>query len=185
MASNRPPAERRQVLIVDGYNVLRSSGAYRDVAPDDYSGGTGLNAARSKLVADVATFAQRRYEATIVFDGGGNPESTGEGRRNSGVKVIYSPAGVDADAVIERLVAKARSQGADVLVVTSDEATQWTVLGDAVTRMSAIAFAQEVETVNASWRERNPDPIMKTTLGERVGSDVYEKLARMARGEEL
>lgn len=171
-----------RVLIVDGYNVLRATDAYEGLSADDFSDGPAYNAARAKLVADVATFAGHDYRATVVFDGGGNPESTGEGREVGGVRVIYSPAGTEADQVIERLAHEALAGGSQVLVVTSDEATQWTVFHQGVTRMSSAAFVGEIELANRSWQGRNPSPKVKNTLGERIDADVYRKLMNWVSG---
>jgi predicted RNA-binding protein with PIN domain len=66
-------------------------------------------------------------------------------------------------------------------VVTSDEATQWTVLHDKVTRMSSAAFVAEIEIVNRSWQERNPSPKVKSTLGERIDAQTLTKLMDWAR----
>ncbi len=172
-----------RVLIVDGYNVIRSASSYQDLSPDDFDGGPGWNAARAKLVADVATVAQGLYDATIVFDGGGNPESQGSVTHEAGIAVIYSAAGTDADQEIERLAHEARGGGREVVVVTSDAATQWTVYGEGVMRMSSAAFFGEISSANASWRESNPSPMMKRTLAERLDSQTAAALARWARGD--
>ena len=177
------PNRRGKVLIVDGYNVLRSTNAYKALSGDDFSDGMGLNPARERLIADVATFAQREYDATIVFDGGGNPESDGSVRTVAGISVVFSPAGTEADQVVEKVAHDASARGREVLVVTSDSTTQWTVLGAHVTRMSAASFLQEISAADASWREKTPAPPMKRTLSERVPGDVAETLARWARGE--
>ncbi|MBI5231912.1 MAG: NYN domain-containing protein, partial [Coriobacteriales bacterium] len=83
-------------LIVDGYNVLMRARAYAELARTD------LDAARAALVSDVAAFAHGEFRATVVFDGGGNPASLGVPHDVAGVTVLFSPYGVDADAVIEQ-----------------------------------------------------------------------------------
>lgn len=173
-----------RVLLVDGYNVIRSSGLYKGIEVEDFTGGEGLNPAREKLIADVAVFAQGRYDATVVFDAGGNRESSGEPKCVAGISVIYSQAGESADSVIEKLATRARERDDEVFVVTSDAATQWTVMGEHVTRISSLGFAQEVELVNRSWQENNPAPKEKHTLSERIDPDVAAKLARFVRGED-
>lgn len=173
-----------KTLLVDGYNVIRSSGLYKDIEVEDYTGGEGLNPAREALIADVAVFAQGHFDATVVFDAGGNVESRGEPKHIAGIDVIYSQAGESADSVIEELATKARERGDEVFVVTSDAATQWTVMGEHVTRISSLGFAQEIDLVNASWQEKNPAPKEKHTLSERIDPEVAEKLSRIARGED-
>ncbi|HBT95614.1 MAG TPA: RNA-binding protein [Coriobacteriia bacterium] len=171
-----------KTLLVDGYNVLRSSGYYSHVterAPDHTD--DAFNAGRDALIADVATFAGREYEATIVFDGAGNPGSTGEPEKVAGIQVIFSPAGVSADSVIEELARKASEKGREILVITSDAATQWTVLGGKVTRMSAAGFANEMQIVQREVQEVSEQQVKKRTLGDRLSPDVRAAMEKMLR----
>jgi predicted RNA-binding protein with PIN domain len=177
-------AQGMKVLLVDGYNVLRSSVFYSHLTegmPDHTH--DAFNLARQTLLTDVATFAGREYEATVVFDGGGNPLSTGEPRIVAGIRVIFSPAGVSADSVIEELAHAAVGQGREVLVVTSDAATQWTVLRGRVTRMSAAGFAGEIRSVRQELTEVVEQQMSKRTLAQRLDPRTRETLERLARGE--
>jgi len=168
-----------KVILVDGYNVIRSTGMYADLAEDDFTGGTGLNAAREALIADVAVMAQGEADATVVFDAYGNAESEGNTVERAGIKVIYSPSGISADSTIEQLARQARERGDEVLVVTSDAQTQWAVMGDGVTRMSSAGFCREVARVNESWREKNPEYPTKNTLAERIDPKTAARLAAL------
>ncbi len=172
-----------KTLLVDGYNVLRSSGYYSHLtkAVPDHTD-DAFNAGREALIADVATYAGREYEATIVFDGGGNPTSTGEAEKIAGINVIFSPTGVSADSVIEELASKAAAKGREVLVVTSDAATQWTVLGGNVTRMSAAGFALEMQVVEQEVMEASEKQVSKRTLGDRLSPDVRAAMERIVKG---
>jgi len=172
-----------KTLLVDGYNVLRSSGYYAhltETAPDHTH--DAFNAARQALISDVATFAGRDYEATLVFDGGGNPGSSGEPRSVAGITVVFSPAGVSADSVIEELAHKAALRGREVLVVTSDAATQWTVFGGKITRMSAADFSFEMHGIKQEVVEAADRQAGKRTLSDRLDSEIRQALERMARG---
>jgi len=64
-------SQNKAIVIIDGYNVLRSSGLYDALDEADYSHDV-FNKAREALIGDVALFAHKRFEATIVFDGAGN-----------------------------------------------------------------------------------------------------------------
>jgi len=173
----------KKILIVDGYNVLRSGELYAHITAADHTH-EAFNIARQTLVTDVATYAGSDYSATIVFDGASNPSSTGEVRDVAGVSVIFSPAGVDADTVIEELARKAAEAGAhEVVVVTSDAATQWTVMRSRVTRLSAAGFCQELRVVHQEVEEHNPALLSKTTLAARLDPATRERLERLARGQ--
>lgn len=167
----------RRVLIVDGYNVLCAAEPYASLAGDD------LDAARARLVADVAAYAGREQQALVVFDGGGNPSSDGAPHTVAGVEVVFSPAGVDADTVIEQEASARRAAGYEVTVVTSDAQTQWAVMGAGVTRMSSAGFVSEIVAEQAEYSEHTPSGSTRSTIAERADAATREALARWARGE--
>ena len=135
--------QRKKLLIVDGYNVLRSGSRYREITGPDYTDDT-FNTARETLVNDVINYAGREWSAIIVFDGAQNEFSTGEAETVGGVRIMFSPAGQSADKVIEKLAHDARERQVETLVVTSDATVQDTVFGSGVDRMSANGFSREV-----------------------------------------
>ncbi len=178
----------RKVLLVDGYNVIRAGHFYEHLVahtPDHSQ--DAYNAAREALLSDVASFAGREYEVTVVFDGAGNPGSEGERQSYGPIKYLFSPYGVTADTIIEKLATAAAHKGREVLVVTSDATLQSTVFGRTVTRMSALGFCQEIEQLHQSLEELSAPastaPTQKNTLAERIDPEVSEKLRRLLRGK--
>lgn len=167
-----------RTLIVDGYNVIRQTPPYKAIAEDD------LDASRLALITDVSAFSHGEYHTTVVFDGHNNEGSDGRAHHIAGVTVIFSRYGCDADTVIESLSRSARQAGEDVVVVTSDAQTQWTVLGGSVSRMSSSEFAAEIRTDDAEWREHTPAGSSKGRLADRIDSEVRDRLSRWARGKE-
>ncbi|MCL1890641.1 MAG: NYN domain-containing protein [Coriobacteriia bacterium] len=174
----------KTTLIVDGYNVLRSSGLYAEITQDDHTHEV-FNAAREALISDVAVFAHRGYDAVVVFDGAGNETSTGERNDIAGISVIFSAANTTADSTIEGLAREAAAQGRNVLVITSDAATQWTVLGTRVTRMSALGFADEIRAIKKATVKEVDMVATKNTLGERLDEKTREKLHQWVRQKRL
>jgi hypothetical protein len=177
----------RDALVVDGYNVVRSTPKYRALVDDDLND-PGLHdvyvRARSALLADVAAFAQGSYDdPTVVFDGFGNPDPERTTRRTAGVSVVFSPSGVEADQVIERLVAQLRGAGRRVTVVTSDAGVQSTVFGDGVTRLSARMFGNEAQSMNEAIADLRVAPHtggpVRATVADRVPTDVRLRLKQM------
>ena len=176
----------QDILIVDGYNVLRSSELYTMIEEDGYEDYSQdpFNNAREALINDVAVFAHRRYKATVVFDGAGNPASTGQRREVAGVGVIFSAAGTSADSTIEELARTAAAAGRKVLVITSDATIQWTVMSDRVTRMSATGFADEMRAIKKATVKEVEAVAYKNTLAERLDEDTRQRLMRMVRKPE-
>ena len=178
------PKDRKRLLIVDGFNVLRSGSRYKNLSLSmpDYEH-DWFNRAREMLVNDVVHFSGKEWRATIVFDGGGNVESTGEAQMVGGVRVMFSAAGSSADKVIEKLAFEGRENGFEVLVVTSDATIQDTVFGLGVDRMSAEGFSIEIDRYyHDAVLDEMPKVSQKRTLGERIDSETLAKLKALRDG---
>ncbi len=163
-------------LIVDGYNVLHADETYRRLADDD------LDGARARLVEDVAAYCTGELRGTVVFDGGGNPSSDGSPHHVAGVTVLFSRGGESADSVIEGLALRSRERGERLIIVTSDAATQWTVMRGEVSRMSSAEFVRAVRETSSDWTGHNPTGARKGALQDRIDTSVRDVLSRWARG---
>lgn len=171
---------RRRLLIVDGYNVLRSGSRYAAATVPDYTL-EPLNQARERLVSDVITFAGTEYEAVVVFDATHNEHAHKQRDTTIGaVRVVFSKHGHTADQVIEKLAFDAKKRGIEVLVVSSDASIQDAVFGGGVDRMSAEGFCQELALgAQEAFDDKHPQVAYKSTVAERIAPDVYEQLQRM------
>lgn len=163
-------------LIVDGYNLLHCAPRYAALLARD------VDAARDRLIADLGARAASDEHVTVVFDGAGNPASDGTPHEIGGVTVVFSPAGREADAVVESLAAEARDAGVQALVVTSDGATRWTSLGGSVSVVRSETFAHELAQDDADWRE-HAGRRRTGTLADRMDPATRDRLSRMSRGE--
>lgn len=171
-------ASRKKLLIVDGYNVLRSGSRYMHLRDNpDYTDDV-LNKSREALVNDVIAFMGRDFaEGIIVFDGGNNDLSVGSDERVGAVRVVFTSAGSSADKVIEKHAHDARERGWEVIVVTSDATIQDTVFGGGVDRMSANGFSREAELMDDELRlDETPKVAEKCTVAGRIDPEVAAKL---------
>jgi predicted RNA-binding protein with PIN domain len=171
-----------RLILVDGYNVVRSTQRYGahmqrcdDHSPDPY------NAAREALLNDVASFAPADSEAAIIFDGAGNSHQHDKTVRLAHIEVTFSPPGVSADALIERRARAAAAAGREVLVISSDASIQWTVVGKSVTRMSAAGFVDELESARAEYASDRKLENSKMTLAERINPEAAARLEAWLR----
>ena len=171
--------QRKKMLIVDGYNVLRSGYRYRAASEEDYTDDF-FNKARDTLINDVVNFAGREYKAVIVFDGAKNQYSEGRPETVGGVQIIFSPAGQSADKVIEKLAHDARERMVEALVVTSDATIQDTVFGGGIDRVSADGFSHEVGEYYEGVRlDEHPEVARKNTIAERISPAALAKLKQI------
>ena len=143
--SNKP-----ELLVVDGYNVIHCTPRYEklvyDHSDDPYSSDVH-DMARTALINDVAAFAQGRYEAVIVFDGAGNISNERPNLPARGVRIEFSPTGVSADTVVQKLCIEAREEGRACSVVSSDGTIQAVVMGKGVTRISSRMLVDEIKQI--------------------------------------
>lgn len=165
-----------RLIVVDGYNVLHVAERFRPSAEED------LDAARARLVSDVAAYVGSDEHAIVVFDGAENPASNGTVHTVAGIDVIFSAHGVEADSVIEDLIVRRRAGNERVVLVTSDQTLQWTTMGGSVTRMSSAEFAREIVDERAERHEYAWDG-SSAPLDRRLDADTRQKLALWARGQ--
>lgn len=173
------PSHFRELLIVDGYNVIHKSSRYTDLM-DDANAGDPLERSREQLIADVAAYAQGRYDATIVFDAAGNVSPDRPNLPKAGIHIVFSQAGESADTVIERLVTSARRTSQDVTVVTSDNTIRATVGGVPVTCVSSDVLVTDVYQLASEMEtERTEHAHQHLTLEDRLDSATRARLDKM------
>lgn len=174
---------RHELLVVDGYNVIFGTPRYKHLIDEpsprqlDHD---PFDRARDALVGDVAAFAQGRYDPVIVFDAGGNLNPEHPELRRAGVRMIFSPTGVTADSVIEKLVTECREQMREVTVVTSDNTIRATVGGIPVTRVSSSMLAHEITILD---EDRELDVADRShgrlTVEDRLDPETRAKLNKL------
>lgn len=172
----------RELLVVDGYNVIYKSGRYL-ARMDETADADPFEQARDLLVADVAAYAKGRYDPVIVFDAAGNVSPERPDLSKAGVRLVFSPTGESADAVIERLVTEQRLLPRAVTVVTSDRTIRATVGGVPVTRVSSDVLVSDVDALDAEYRQANAErQTQHMRLEDRIDPAARERLWRLLRG---
>lgn len=176
------PEGSRELLVVDGYNVIFKSARYL-ARMDETVAGDPFEQARDLLVADVAAYAKGRYEPVIVFDAAGNVSPERPDLSKAGVRMVFSRTGESADAVIEQLVTEQRLLPRAVTVVTSDRTIRATVGGVPVTRISSDVLVADVNQLAAEYERANAErQTQHMRLEDRIDPAAREKLWRMLRG---
>ena len=176
------PEGSRELLVVDGYNVIFKSARYL-ARMDETVAGDPFEQARDLLVADVAAYAKGRYEPVFEFDAAGNVSPERPDLSKAGVRMVFSRTGESADAVIERLVTEQRLLPRAVTVVTSDRTIRATVGGVPVTRISSDVLVADVNQLAAEYERANAErQTQHMRLEDRIDPAAREKLWRMLRG---
>lgn len=133
-------------FILDGYNIIKSG------LIEDFEGKT-LEKQRAVLIGLVERrrpHGSGNNSVTVVFDGSYEMAAAypREQRLASGIQVVFS-GGESADDKIENIVA-ARTNAADVVVVTNDKGIKRRLGGRGVKYMSLEDFAERVAEPKAN-----------------------------------
>ena len=185
LRSSSPQNSSQPLLVVDGYNVMRASSRYDlliDKTTDPKHFDTDpFDRARERVIADVAAYAQKKYECYLVFDGANNLSDIPRETKTAGIHVVYSRAGETADDVIERLVYLAHQQDREVVLVTSDMTIRQTVASGVAT-LSAQLLVGELHVGDEARDACASVPTTsKMTLEERISPEARAKLFAWAR----
>ena len=163
----------REILLIDGYNLLHAIDELKETARSD------LSLARQQLTDLLSNFAGFTGKRVIlVFDAyrvKGNP---GTAERVGNLFVIYTAEAQTADAYIEQTAY--RSDGKyRFRVVTSDGPEQLIALGSSAMRTSSREFVREIVAAQGSIAEflrRLPSLRGEKTV-ERALKDAWRKKA--------
>lgn len=179
---------KRELLLVDGYNVMGATPRYEGLI-DEHTDPKSFDTdpfirAREALISDVATYAQGRFDAVVVFDGASNADPDRNATHEAGLTVVFSRTGESADSVIERLATQARQEGRMVSVATSDNTIRATIgagPGD-VTAISSKIFVRELERIDTEVAVEEQDRSHhKATIEDRISPDMRKKLWHILR----
>ncbi|GAS83610.1 MAG: NYN domain-containing protein [Paenibacillus sp.] len=171
-------ADSRDVLLVDGYNMIGDWPELTRLAE------SGLEEARNRLLfrlADYQAFSGRRV--IVVFDAYLVP-GLGKSFTQSKVQIYFTKEKETADECIERLVRELSMRRRQIYVATSDMVEQHVIFGQGALRVSARELLIEVEQNEKELKKRLEEDQAKTTrntLGGKLSPDVLKEFERWRR----
>ena len=135
-------------LLVDGYNIIFAWDELKQLARED------LDAARNQLIHILCNYQGiKGCGVILVFDAYRVKGGTGSVEKVNNIFVVYTKQAETADSYIERTTYEL-GRKRRVRVATSDSLEQTIILGHDSTRVSARAFWEEVNEVQAEIRRR-------------------------------
>ncbi|MEW6573392.1 MAG: NYN domain-containing protein [Bacillota bacterium] len=166
----------REIIIVDGYNMIFAQAAGKEV---------DLAHARERLLNQLLQYAVLAgVDVVVVFDAyrvKGGREHT---EQRGGLTVIFTAEGESADTVIERLCAQL-SERFTISVVTADWAEQRLALGYGALRVTPREFDAEVKEVIQSHQDRIPTAARPADdyIESRLAEDIRTILSKWRQGK--
>ncbi len=150
-SSSQAAADPTGHLVVDGYNILHAWPQLKALMRRD------LEAAADRLLEELRILHDfGGYDLILVFDGKGNQLSILHPDDTETLTVVYSPQGVTADAVIERLLAKAPDT-AGWVVASADGALSQSALAygaRSLTPAALLSWCEELHQRQTAWIQR-------------------------------
>ncbi len=140
-AKSAAAENKKEYLIVDGYNLIFASPELKALAKDR------LDLARSRLMDMLSNYAGfTKSELVLVFDGFRTPGNPGSRSDYHNIHVAFTKDGETGDAYIEK-IADEIGKNYSVRVVTSDNLIRLSALRSGVLRCSAGEFINELDWV--------------------------------------
>ncbi|HHY20738.1 MAG TPA: NYN domain-containing protein [Bacilli bacterium] len=169
----------RQILLVDGYNMIGAWPELRELKQDD------LSLARDRLVEMLADYqAVTGLKVMIVFDA---HFVAGIGRKykNYKIDIIYTRKNETADERIEKLVRQLKRIDTQIYVATSDFVEQAVIFAGGALRKSARELRNEIivqqqKIAQSVERVKNKAPAKKIALSDEL-TEIFEKWRREGR----
>lgn len=174
-------AQRRRILIVDGYNVINVRKPVRESLV--------LEEARHKLTDRLHDYAGWSGQQIILVYDAWLSDRTQRSIENRGaLQVIFTMKGETADCYIERLCDELeediRMRRAEVRVATSDLLEQTIAFGRGAGRISSRELLMEMDMAStqrgSSVKSAGP---RKSTVADRLPEEIRLKLEKLRRGE--
>ena len=169
--------EQKEVLIVDGYNIIHAWPELKSMAQ------TSLEDARTALLDRLSNFQGLNQSVIIVvFDGYMVKGGKGSSFRHNGLHVVYTKEAETADRYIERMAEK-MPKDIFLRVATSDALEQVIIMGKGAVRISASEFMDEVMDAEKSMREKYIEnkPVKNNLLSDNLDFKTLERLESIRR----
>jgi len=167
----------KQVLLVDGYNMIGAWPELRKLADDS------LEDARDRLLDMLANYRGYSGKAVVVVFDAHQVPGPGSRYRQGGVDVIFTNEKETADEVIERMAGELSGRGTVIQVATSDSAEQHVAFGRGALRMSARELLIQVREAEEQIRRRlDEPPPRRASLDEALSEEMRLLLEKWRRG---
>lgn len=168
--------EKRNVLLVDGYNVIGAWGELSRLKDER------LEESRDLLIERMAEYkAYTGWRVIVVFDAYMVPGIESKGKRHA-VEVLFTRENETADERIEKLVTELTNRQTQIHVATSDLTEQWIIFAQGALRKSAreleIEMKEILRLISGTVKDYEEQrPSSKINLSDEI-KEIFEKWRR-------
>lgn len=176
-------------VIIDAYNVI-----FQITELGANTRKNDIEVLRNKLLSILAQYkSSRKHKLTVVFDGKEDNDFYGHKTNISGIEVIFSRSGLDADEEIKRMVSNS-SHPRQIIVVTSDREIEQFVKKYGCKIKGPVEFFKDVKMKISQSKSREhkskklddgdeSEPISKYTGPSKAEAQYWLKVFKEQMGE--
>lgn len=177
--ASEAPDDMKNLLIVDGYNVIFGWEKLNKLSKDS------LEHSRLQLVDTLLNYGRLNgYYVIVVFDGLYTKGLSYSEKINDDFEVVYTAGGETADSYIEKIAYAKKNDRVNVYVVTSDGPEQNQILGAGAYRIPVRELVRGISESRLEEKQYAHDNTLthsRNEMGSYVKSDIMEKLEKMRR----
>lgn len=176
---SKKEGDRKQYLLVDGYNIIFAWEELKELAKMD------MGAARGKLIDILANYqGYKKMTLILVFDAYKVEGNTGSIEKYHNIYVVYTKEAETADQYIEKTVHEIGKKY-EVTVATSDATEQVIIMGQGAKRLSAAGLWEEitdaVREIRTEYIGKQQD--QKQYLFENLSEELAEFMEDVRMGK--
>lgn len=165
----KPAKVLEEYLLVDGYNIIFAWKRLKELAE------ANMDSARQALIEILSNYqGYKKCHVIAVFDAYRVKGGERRHEKHGNVDVIYTAEAETADMYIER-TASEKSKDYLVRVATSDRLEQMIIVGSGAFKISADAFALEIEKANLEITGLIEAMNQKNKLANRRGIEIPKR----------
>ena len=167
-------------LLIDGYNLLHAAGLAKErYAPGD------LHRRRARLLQRLGVLLDSlvQQRTTVVFDARRDPPDEPPPQQQRLIRVVFAPAPLEADDLIEQLLSQ-HSAPKSVVVVSSDRRLRRAARRRGAGSLSSETFLEQLEDDSHRRAATETDnsksePSLGDALAERLLTAAGDELRRL------
>ncbi|MCK8607621.1 NYN domain-containing protein [Apilactobacillus ozensis] len=155
---------KKQLLVIDGYNVIGNWPHLNQMKLDNR-----LADARDELLREISEYKKyRELNIIVIFDAMYVPGLSRKDKHYN-LDIIWTNKNETADSYIESFVRKKQSRFLQVVVVTSDQAEQWTVFSAGALRLPARELLRDIQRAKTEIQHdvksyKNQGKVIRNTI---------------------
>lgn len=169
--------KKREILVVDGYNVINAWSNLLEVSKQD------LSSAREMLEDIIEEYIEYfGMDGYIVYDAY-NVRSKEREEQKGRLHIIFTKENETADSYIEKFIAQYKNKRhAELKVVTNDMAEQQLVLGKGATRVSTRELELDLQKSRIDIKKQiEKRHYGKNTIDDILDRDILRQLEKMRK----